>query len=189
MHPRRINGPRRKAIAESLSLPPSIVGGLTCHLEHLRYDRLLKLRDAVTQVDRVFSVQVVHVLKKSELVAQELGDEFVDSAHWLLSLYDCGSAVMRARLLEIGLSRDLMVESRVALEGRIADLGGNRRGLHLSEDGVKTFLHLKKIRDSSGCELLDEKMFAVGLMRAGHSKAAAILKARNIDMSDFIENL
>ncbi len=189
LYPRQIDRNRRKEIATSLELSPLMVAGAVTLLVHHRVNFQLTLDAAITLGRRAFSKRVVRVLKASAVLAQSLGDEFVDSAHWLISLYEVGSPLIRDCFLKVGLNHSLMLASRVALEGRCADLGGNRTGLCLAEDAVRVLAYLIENRDSENRDLLNEKAFAVGLMRAGRSKAAAIVKDNNIAVPTFIASM
>lgn len=190
-YPRRIGRLRRNQLATSLDISPVVVDGAVRLLTFIQENFQLTVGDVLRgHGNVVFTERVLGVVTMSVREARTLGDTFVDSAHWLLSVYDGGSESLRQRFRSFGLDRDTMVNCRISLKGECPPSCDNGEDLYLSGDGVRTYVHLVRVYYAKeGRERVDECEFAAGLMRNGHSEAASILRTQDIDVSRFMEEI
>jgi hypothetical protein len=190
LRPQCIDSARRKDIAAKLAIHRLYVDYTLCLLKSIRVNHQMTLSDAVEFGRRVFSTDVIRVLKETESIPRLFGEEFVDSAHWLLSLHDFGPESVCADMRRLGLDRESMVAARIRLEGRMVPPGGRTTNvLWLSDDGADTFRCLVNMHGPSTEPLMDAREFAAGIVREGRSKAAAILGDLSVDIPLFVSTM
>jgi hypothetical protein len=192
MNPLAVKRRRTEEIAEATGLDPRLIRlllGTLCAL--MERSRQLTLDDVVHDSQRFFTREALEILRRSGRLGLEIGEEFVDSFHWLWSLRRFGSAVVLEKLDHLGLHEQSLINARRSLEGRMDPLPGPAPvgPTPLSNDGESVYRHLLSVYHSGNQHPLTERELAVAMMKDGDSTAAAVLAALGVDLSQYAKNM
>jgi hypothetical protein len=183
--PQTMTDERKEHLMHSLGISRRVFAHVISFLGQVREDFDCTLRDVIEYGKGAFTPIVVDVIRHSGSVSRGLGDRSLNSAHWLLALYDCGSPLIRQRLTSLGLNRLVIISSCDILRRRQVGAAGKLGSLCLSADGKRVFEQIVDSRSAAPGTRMSEGVFSVAVLRNGESNAAEVLRCCGISMAAF----